>query len=509
MKNKISKYSVLLIGIIWLSVLGIDGKWKNGGFIYSDVLNYYSYLPAFIVHQDVSFSYRHTKEINSKEDVVLGNQMSNGYFIPKMSMGIAFMMLPFFVVGHIFTIIFNYEANGFSFFYSLLVAIGHFVYAFLAIIYLRKVLLKYFSDKITAVTILVLSLSTNLIYYASVDIGMTHSYSFFLFVIFIYYTIKWHEEGGIKNSILVGLVVGLSTLVRPTNIIIVLFFIFYNVKSMPTIKEKIQLIFSKKIYVLLIIFFSILMVFPQLLYWKLASDSWIYYSYGEEGFFFNNPQIINGFFSYRKGWLLYTPIMSFSLLGFFFLYKNYLRVFWPIIIFFTLNVYIVFSWWCWWYGAGFGLRAMVESYAFLSIPLAAFLNWAFKLKQLKYLFLIIILFFTSLNLVQAIQVKYCLHYDSMTKEAYWKIFFARNKFKWPDGYAKLLQKPDYKNAIKGQQETFINTPPKITLEEQISRIKGNKEWYEDIQKQAKERGIPVDSMLVRSANYMLNQKNEK
>jgi len=47
------------------------------------------------------------------------------------------------------------------------------------------------------------------------------------------------------------------------------------------------------------------------------------------------------------------------------------------------------------------------------------------------------------------------------------------------------------------------------VKEQIARIKSNKEWLENVKKQAKERGISVDVMLVKAANYTINNRKKK
>ena len=324
---------------------------------------------------------------------------------------------------------------------------------------------------------------------------------------FFWLTIKWHKTPTFRSSIFLGVVVGLIVLTRPTNGIIVIVFILYSVFNKESLGRKSRLLFThwKKLLVLTI--FSVLTLFPQLIFWKLASGSFVYYSYGEEGFYFGNPQILKGLFSYRKGWLLYTPIMSVALLGFYMLYKKQKDFFYPLLIFTILNVYIVFSWWCWWYGGGFGQRVMIESYALLAFPLASFYNYFLKRNFVANFFIgFLIVFSGALNLVQTEQYKYCLHYDGMTKEAYWEIFFARHGFKWPEdiGYRVMIQRPDYDNAFKGLEE-YPNGENSVQkeLDDQIDRIIRNKEWYDMIKKQAIEKGITLDSALVRNARYVL------
>ena len=60
---------------------------------------------------------------------------------------------------------------------------------------------------------------------------MSHVYSFALFAVFILLTQKWYKNPSVKNSVLVGLLSGLISLIRPTNIIIVLIFVFYFISA--------------------------------------------------------------------------------------------------------------------------------------------------------------------------------------------------------------------------------------------------------------------------------------
>jgi hypothetical protein len=61
----------------------------------------------------------------------------------------------------------------------------------------------------------------------------------------------------------------------------------------------------------------------QLIYWKLTTGRWLYYSYeeGEKVRLFA-PYLIPVLFSFKKGWLVYTPLMIFSILGLYSLYKK-------------------------------------------------------------------------------------------------------------------------------------------------------------------------------------------
>lgn len=140
--------------------------------------------------------------------------------------------------------------------------------------------------------------------------------------------------------------------------------------------------------------------------------------------------------------------MSFALVGIFFLRKR-LRVFFlPVSLFVVLNIYILFSWWCWWYGGGFGMRAMIDSYALLAIPLAAFVNYILKAKKaVRITFIILLFLLAGFNQFQVQQYRYgAIHWDAMSKKAYWASF---GRLYPVSNLNKLLVHPDYDKAQKG------------------------------------------------------------
>lgn len=58
----------------------------------------------------------------------------------------------------------------------------------------------------------------------------------------------------------------------------------------------------------------------------------------------------------------------------------------------------------------------------------------------------------------------------------------------------------------GFLDEYLKSNDKIEndeLNKQVEKIKANREWFENVKNQAKERGLSVDSMLVRSAKYWL------
>lgn len=478
--NYISRLSILLILIYWTYSFCLHEKWKENQIV-MDVVSYYGYLPAIYVYDDVSLKFA-----DANPDFFSGKywpeQTPNGGRVIKTTMGLSILYTPFFLLGHVLAPVFNEPQDGFSMPYQLFTMIGTVFYLVIGFIFLRKLLLRYFSDSVTALVIISLFFATNLYYYSIIAPLMSHAYLFSLSCVFIYLCIKWHNKQTIILSALIGLLLGLLTLIRPTMILIAFFPMLYGITGIQSVKNKLTLLVNNKLNVFIIILTTIAAGLPQLFYWKQVTGNWLYYSYTGEQFYFNNPHIWQGLFGYRKGWLIYTPVMFFAIAGFFTMKKKLFELFMPVLSLFLLFTYVLLSWWAWWYGGSFGNRAFIDLYALFALPMACFYEFVFstlseKIKTgkeillntnniaisfiknkimnvapLKILLTTTILSLMQLNIFQTWQFQHDLiHYDGMTRKAYWMgLVQTYHTADW--WYA--IQRPNYERAKKGLPEFF-------------------------------------------------------
>ena len=135
------------------------------------------------------------------------------------------------------------------------------------------------------------------------------------------------------------------------------------------------------------------------------------------------------------------------------MYKTKNPWFYSTLVILPLTIYLFSSWWCWWFGGGFGMRPMIDYYPLFIIPIGQVLR--VKLLFYKTLLTILLISFTSLNLFQTLQKrKGVIHWDSMSKEAYWAFFFTPKmdtSRDW-DQQKIFLKTPDYDKARKGEKE---------------------------------------------------------
>lgn len=446
----LSKISIILIllATVWFQFFA--KRWNQEKVIEWDVISYYTYLPATFIYKDITLEFtKSDKEKFSKWFWMSFNE--EGKHVVKMTMGMSILYSPFFTVAHLLAEPLGFEPSGYSVPYRFAISIGALFYLMLGLIMLRKLLLRHFSDTATAVTLILVTLGTNLTWYASIEPGMSHVYSFTLFVVFIYLLEKWLERATITNTILLGALSGLISLVRPTNAAIGVLFLLWGISNRLELKERLKLLYARWPYIYTMVAVAICIWIPQMLYWKMQTGHFLHHSYGQEGFFFFSPNITDGLFSFRKGWLLYTPTMAFALLGLLLLPKYSKGRTISIAAFTLINIYIIFSWWCWWYGGSFGARAFIESYALLSFPLAALVQWT--LSKRIYIKIASMLFFTLLlthSIFQTFQYYYgAIHWDSMTKGAYINSFLS---VKPKAAFYGLIERPDYASALQGKPE---------------------------------------------------------
>lgn len=446
-----SKATIILIAFTWLYFFNQEKKWQKN-LIGGDVICYYGYLPAFFIYDDITLKFTDTNpQFFGK--YYWPEKSPNGGRLIKTSMGLSFMYAPFFLIGHFTAPAFNQPQDGFSWPYQFWLLSGCILYLIIGMVFLRKALLFYFTDGITALVLISIYFGTNLFWYSLYDGLLSHGFLFSLSCAYLYLIIKWHKSQTYTLSALLGLIIGLATLTRPTMIIWMLSPFLYQVTSLSSFIIKVKWLMSKWNYLLAFIIFFILIGLPQLFYWKTITGQWFYFSYTGERFYFNQPHIFEVLFSFRKGWLLYIPMMSFSLIGFFLLYKRARDIFWAVLLPFIISAYVLSCWWSWWFGASYGYRPFIEFYPFLSFPIAALFSFVYEKKELvKNSFSILIVLLLTHSLFQTWQFyKGFIHWDYMTKESYMINFLKMDIV--PDWW-ESLKEPDNDRAYQGLPEDY-------------------------------------------------------
>jgi hypothetical protein len=448
LRSSLSTLSILFVAFVCLVIDFSLKHWeKQNRVIEHDVHSYYAYLPAKFIYDDLKIE-KSDYRLDENYYLFWPTYTQDGKAVIKTTMGLSFLYAPFFFAAHGYALITDYPENGISEPYKLLLLFSSIFYLIIGLDFLRKTLrILSFNESHIAIVLLLIGLGTNLLCYSSQSGTMSHTYSFCLISLFIFYSIKWHHQANNKNTIILGLLLGLISIIRPTNIIIVLFLALYGVTNWAEFKARLNF-FRRECFLLNVIaFFAFLVWVPQLIYWKETTGAYFFNPFVDERFYFDRPRILEGLFSFRKGWLLYTPMMAFAVLGICLPYNEIKKIRAGVILFLLLNIYIIFSWWCWWYGGSFGQRSMIDSYALLALPLAFMVRFISEKPFLKIPFYILAAFFIWLNIFQTYQYEnLTLHWEGMTKELYFKQFGKMEKV--PD-YDTFISYPNFEDAKKG------------------------------------------------------------
>lgn len=404
--------------------------------INSDGAGYYAYMPQWYIYpekkgftflEDITTKYNTVSFISGVSYDYKKHTGTDKYYI-----GTSVCISPFFLGNHLIQKITKGDADGYSKSYQLSVSLAALFYWLLGIIGLIFFLKRFeISNFSISLLILIISLGTNLNYYAVYLPSFSHVYSFCAITWFLFFAKSWADKRKTKYFISLSLLLGLVFIIRPTNGMIVLFlpFLFNNWKDFQT--ELLSYFQSKKVYLALALLVFCIPVFLQILNIHSQTGNWTINTYTTEHFdHLTNPKMREVLFGYRKGFFTYAPIMFLLIPSFLFLKRqgNYFLLGWSIV--FLLFVYLTSSWWCWWYGGGLGMRPFVDFLSFLILPIALLFkyipNWT---KMISIAFI-----GTMIWVYQIFQIQFnwnIIHYNDMTAKTFWQVFLQTDeRFSW-------------------------------------------------------------------------------
>lgn len=397
-RNKIVNTTVWILIAGLMIFLSFNRHSKTGIYfyrsqIYADRAGYYVYLPASILYQFNPQLF--PKDIDKKTGNGFHFNEENNTVQTKYSYGVALFQLPFFLAAHALATPLGFENNGFSLIYHWAVDLSAIFYFLAGLMFLYSLLNRLFLRKTVILSLSFLILSTNLFYYALIDTGMSHVYSFFLFSVVLYLFHDWRKfkHKPIIFGILIGFLLAAIIVIRPTNFIFIIAVLFFG----QDYRQRLSLMKDWR-FLTSFALITLLFISPQLIYWKYASGSIINYSYGNESFTnWITPRIFEVLFAPNNGHILYNPALIIIIAGIIFMIKRGMTNAYLTIIVFIMVVYITASWWLPNFGCGYGNRNMVEYYSLLSIPLASIIEENIN-KRTKYILFGILLIFTLYNL---------------------------------------------------------------------------------------------------------------
>jgi len=401
-----------------------DNPWERA--IDSDGKGYYAYLPALFIYRDLEYNFVESYE--RKYYPPDGSRFKDfryeykGERVNKTFSGLAILWLPFFLLAHTFSYLAGFETDGYSAPYQYAIALAALFYLWLGLKLLYRLLLRFEVPAIVSAFILFcFAFGTNLFYFTIHAPSFAHVYNFTLITAFAWCLLNLLHRDHTKWLIWSSLLLGLIIAIRPTNGIIALVLPFLAGSPAGTIaflREnflKIQRFLAASLPAMLVLTIPVLL-------WYLQTGYFFVYSYGDERFDFSDPEIINNLFSYRKGLFVYTPLAFIAVLGLIPLFRQNIFRFAVMSALLFVIVYVISSWWCWWYGASFGQRAYIDYFSLFAL-LLGILFASVSGKKWRVILFACCLLTIPLNLIQTYQHKKgIVPDDKVTAEIYWDNF---------------------------------------------------------------------------------------
>ncbi len=420
----------LAIAIRWNGVSGDNYR----SIINSDGRGYYHYYEAMLGK---------TLMLEQQANGTFLVKTPDGKVVNKYFVGLPILWSPFVMPVYFYhRLLDNREVDLYSEGFQKAVSLAALFYLLLGLIALKKLFESFnLEPKVIGFSLFAFFFGTNLSYYTIIAPSMSHVYSFALIAAFLYFVRVFSTKEKPKYILYASIILGFIILIRPLNGLI-LFAIPIVWKSdvlfIKLIRNNITTIAISSLLVLLVLFI-------QTFFWNLQTGSLLQWSYTGEGFYFNNPQILKFVFSFRKGFLIYTPIIGFSIisLGLIF-HRNKKRAIFSL-GFILLLIYVLSSWWNWYYGDSYGSRVMIDYLPVFILLFALGLQYA-NVKVRLWIVIISMLLITF-NIFQSYQYYHNImsHFD-MNGEKYSFIFLKsgenyENKIGGNDDIAPYHREP--------------------------------------------------------------------
>jgi len=369
------KLSVILSAIVFLVLtLFIDPRKDIIGT--NDDGSYFSYVRSVVVDRDLDLA-------NEYESLKITNFKYSPIGRPenKYSVGFPLTVLPFYLLTHIFVLILNFlgaglDATGYSVIYQLSFSLGALVYGYAGLVISCKLAKRYFSDRISFLSVLAIFSSSNIIYYFMREPFMSHLSSFFSVALFLYmWSIVRDGEGGKGACFTLGAAAGLMIIIRQQDVTFLAVPLVDALIGYARERKAPWFLSAGKLVAALAGFLPLIAV--QLFVWKAVFGSFLVYSYSGESFIYAaSPKILEVLFSSKHGLISWNPIILAALAGLVLFMKARPRAGWLLLAAFLMQLYVNASWHMWWFGNSFGHRAFISSTPIFVIGLSALMDKA-------------------------------------------------------------------------------------------------------------------------------------
>lgn len=365
--------------------------------LFADKAGYHVYLPAFFYYA------MDGKSMPDSIDYKTGTgfALEGDKIVTKYPLGVAVMHSPFFgVAAALDAVQGETKYLGYTENQHLATNWSSAFYAVIGFLFLFIISIKYWGlSRRQAYLLLLLVIGcTNLLYYSTRDGGLSHSYSFFCFSLFLYFIYKLvYEVPQWQNLAKATFILLVAISIRHVNVLflaIVLIYLLHKyIDVWRTVKTEDWI---KGVGVGLI---GVVPLVLQLIYNQYAFGSYGASGYESESFSnWNNIRLFELWFAPGNGALLYSPVLLLAVCAsLYYVKKDKTLLYFPLLFLAISLLYA--AWWTPQLGCGFGNRGFTEFLAFFSIPISlAIRAWSKSVTRLATI--LGMLFFVYLFILQ-------------------------------------------------------------------------------------------------------------
>ncbi|MCC6186376.1 MAG: hypothetical protein IT256_04410 [Chitinophagaceae bacterium] len=227
---KKSSLVIIIFAIVSLFYAFGQHRWVRNEILKYDGSGYYVYLPAVLIYNDLGEMkfYKHIDSVyhpsNEYNYYSLFKNDETQLYTNKYAIGVSVGEMPLFLIAHWYTryLDSDYPIDGYASPYEFSVAMSSILWVVIGMFFLSAFLRNYYSDGVTALTLLILGFGTNLYCYTLREFGMSHGLAFMIFSAILYFTQRWYLLFKPKDAIFLGLFLGWTIITRPIDIMVIL-----------------------------------------------------------------------------------------------------------------------------------------------------------------------------------------------------------------------------------------------------------------------------------------------
>jgi hypothetical protein len=393
-------YFILLLSIPSIFFL------TKGILLFPDGIGYFSYTRSLVMDQNLLFA-NDLKLSGVSDKSLYFHSTHDDYISNPFAIGTGLVWIPFFLAGHLFVILLKILLNlpllsdGSSFFYTFACSLESCLIGLFSLLISFKIARRFFSDRDCLLAMLGIWFASPFFFCFYWMPTHSHLIDAFAIALFLWMWIESKDKDRWLWWVCFGLSFGFAILVRWQNILLGMLLLIP-----PKINRKAISFYSA------FLLGSLLVFSPQFIAWKIIYEDFLLIPQGEEvyresllipqgeGYMrWAHPEILRFLFSSWHGFYSWTPILIFSTIGLFLLYKRDRRMAIGSLLILLMQIYVNSCATDWHAGISFGARRMTGLTPIFVIGLASFLSlFSGRKRVVKYL-LVGIASFSALILV--------------------------------------------------------------------------------------------------------------